>query len=399
MILQITKNIFKKHCNYSHDSYHQILTIYFLHSVLSFLYSLFCILFSLFYTLLSMLLLLISTESHPDYTIQRLTGMMPSAAVAVIDTHKQEGVLYLDSRYTSRQITLRPWWTFTKKLRTSWWNFLAQDQDYQISPHCSIATQQTLTNAWLNILVLDSDWWVNQRMVKSDDELQLMQTCYQKSLQVLEHIQTQIDTGTIVWKSCLELRWECIAYAMSLWLTDESFSMIVATGTQTASPHHETDATLIGEWALLIDMGRKYWWYCSDMTRCWWIGEAESDDYVERKKIYDTVQQAKDTCVEKAKPWMTWKEIDGLARWVIQEAWYGDFFTHSTGHGIGLEVHEKPWISSSVMWANTVEEWMCLTVEPWIYLSWKFGVRLEDSYVMSSLSSFKNWLLWLWEYT
>lgn len=326
--------------------------------------------------------LLISTESHPDYSIQRLTGIMPSSAIAVIDSNKKEGVLYLDSRYSSRQITPRSWWTFTKKLRTSWWKFLSKNEDYQISPHCSIATQLQLEKEWLTVEISKCDWWVEHRISKSDDELQLMQTCYAKSLQVLAYIQTQIDDGSILWKSCLQLRWESIAYAMSQWLTDESFSMIVATGTQTASPHHETDATLIAAWALLIDMWRKYSWYCSDMTRCWWTGVTEGNEYLEWKNIYDAVQLAKNACVAQVHPWMTWKQIDSIARWVIEDAGYGDYFTHSTGHGIGLEVHEKPWISTSSSWENNVEEWMCLTVEPGIYLPWKFGVRLEDSYVV-----------------
>lgn len=373
MISQIIDNkqqIANKYCNDSYHSYYQILTI-------------FCTLHSCFFLLHSPPMhLLISTESHPDHTIQRLTGVMPSSAVAMIDIHKKKWVLYLDSRYASRQIAPRLWRTFTKKRRTSWWDFLSQDEEYQISPLCSIATEQALTAAWLTIQISDADWWSKQRIVKSSDELEYLKICYSKSLQVLAFIQNQIDGWVLIGKSCLQLRGECIAYAMSLWLTDEAFSMIVATGKQTASPHHETDASLIDEWALLIDMGWKYWWYCSDMTRCRWIGTTKGEEYSEWKKIYDSVQLAKDTCVNNVKLWMTWKEVDGLARSVIKEVWYGEYFTHSTGHGIGLEVHEQPWISSSKVWENKVEEWMYLTIEPGIYLPWKFGVRLEDSYVM-----------------
>lgn len=339
---------------------------------------------SIFYILMH---LLISTESHPDHTIQRLTGIMPSSAVAVIDEHKQEGVLYLDSRYSSRKISPRSGWTFAIQPRSPWWSFLSKDATYILWPHCSIATLHQLEKIWYTIQVAANPWWAQHRVVKSPDESALMKACYRKSLQVLTCIQRQIDDWSIRTKPCLELRGDCIAYAMSLWLTWEAFEMIVATGVQTASPHLLTDTTLIGEWPLLIDMGWKWQGYCSDMTRCRWIGATDADDYAEWKLIYECVQKAKEVCVRDARPWMTGQQIDALARDVIVEQWYGEYFTHSTGHGIGLEVHELPWVTHTHRGDQSVQEGMCITIEPGVYLPGRFGVRLEDSYMMS-----EDWL-------
>lgn len=345
------------------------------------------ILHSIFYTNLTMHLI-ISTESHPDPCVQRLTWRMPSSAVVIIDEEKKEGRLWLDSRYNSREITPRSWWTVTKHLRPSDWSFLDSTQSYSISPSCSITTKMELENAWITVCIDPSDWWAKQRLIKSDAEIEMMRECYAKSLQVLGYIEKKIENWSIIGKSCLALRGECIAYAMSLWLTGESFDMIIATWVQTASPHHETDMTQIGEWAVLIDMGRKRKWYCSDLTRCWWIGDESWEDYLLRSKIYDVVAGAKYACERKVRPGMTGTEIDAIARDFISKSWYGDYFTHSTGHGIWLEVHELPRVTKTSRGDMKLLENMCLTIEPGIYLPWKFGVRLEDSYVMWS-----SWLI------
>lgn len=329
-----------------------------------------------------MIQLVISTAITPDPLVQRLTGIMPSDAVLVIDSKDKVGQLWLDARYTSWEVTPRSWWTITKHKRLPDWSFLDPERTYTISSSYSIATQQTLDAAFITTSVADVDLWTQHRLIKSNAEIQLMKDCYAKSLEVLWHIQTQISNGSIIWRSCLSLRGECIAYAMSLGLSGESFDMIVATGVQTASPHHMTDTTPIWEWALLIDMGWKWRWYCSDMTRCWRIGEGSWEEYTHRKEIYTVVESAKKQCEVDWVFWMTGTQIDALAREYIIQAWYGEYFTHSTWHGIGLEVHELPWITKSLLGENLVVEWMCLTIEPWIYIPWKFGVRLEDSYEM-----------------
>jgi Xaa-Pro aminopeptidase len=322
--------------------------------------------------------------------IQRYTGLMPSSAVLGIDEEKKEWQLWLDSRYTSREIRPRSWWTLTKHHRSSDWSLLDLNQTYFIQSTCSIATQTSLQASWIAISVDSKDWWSQKRLIKSELEIETMKRCYAKSLQVLEYINQKISDTSIIGKSCLALRGECIAYAMSLGLSWEAFDMIVATGTQTASPHHETDMTLIGEWPLLIDMGRKRKWYCSDLTRCWWIGEESWEEYRLRKTIYDIVVQAKSACEKWVQVWMTGTEVDTLAREYITTAGYGEYFTHSTGHGIGLEVHEQPRITKTSRGSKVLLKNMCFTIEPWIYLPWKFGVRLEDSYVMGS-----SWLVLL----
>lgn len=329
----------------------------------------------------------ITTEYHVDPLVPRLTGIFPSDAVVVIDISNKKFDCWLDSRYIELEVTPRSWWTWTKYLRPSHREFLNKKISYTISPLLSIQSRMLLEDVGISLVVDTTKRSDTQRIIKSQHESELMKICYAKSLQVVQYIQSQIDDNSIVGKSCLRVRGECIAYAMSLWLSGESFDMIVATWVQTASPHHETDNTPISSWALLIDMGRKRKWYCSDMTRSWRIGETVGVDYRTRKNIYDCVFQAKQLCEQYTRVWMTGIQVDALAREYISERWYGEFFTHSTGHGIGLQVHEFPRITSSYRGDNTLEVWMFLTIEPWIYLPWKFGVRIEDTYSVQS-----NWL-------
>lgn len=167
-----------------------------------------------------------------------------------------------------------------------------------------------------------------------------------------------------------------------------SFNPIVGLNATGAKPHALPSGkiTLAKNDLLLFDAGIKFKHYCSDMTRTARVGEnmdfSKEQKFKNKKqqKIYDIVRKAQENAISKARVGMKAKEIDSLARKVIESAGYGEFFVHSTGHGIGLDIHELPRISARS--EMVIEEGMVFSIEPGIYLGDEFGVRIEDLVVM-----------------
>jgi Xaa-Pro dipeptidase len=159
-----------------------------------------------------------------------------------------------------------------------------------------------------------------------------------------------------------------------------SFYPIVGAGKNGAIPHHQSDETIIkaGD-MVVIDMGGVRDHYCSDMTRTVLVGGTATE---EMKLVYEIVKRAQDEAVKAVKPGVPLKEIDQVARDIISNAGYGLNFTHRTGHGLGIEVHEEPFVTSDNN--QLIEEGMVISIEPGIYLSGKFGVRIEDIVVVTS---------------
>jgi Xaa-Pro dipeptidase len=159
-----------------------------------------------------------------------------------------------------------------------------------------------------------------------------------------------------------------------------SFNPIVGAGKNGAIPHHQSDETIIeaGD-MVVIDMGGVKDHYCSDMTRTVLVGGAATE---EMKLVYEIVKKAQDEAVKAVKPGVPLKKIDQVARDIISNAGYGLNFTHRTGHGLGIEVHEEPYVTSDNN--QLLEEGMVISIEPGIYLNNKFGVRIEDIVVVTS---------------
>jgi Xaa-Pro dipeptidase len=147
-----------------------------------------------------------------------------------------------------------------------------------------------------------------------------------------------------------------------------AFETIMASGIRSSLPHASTSSEKI-ERPLVIDWGAIYHNYCSDMTRT--IVNSE-----EQEEIWEIVLEAQKAAINTIKPGIKASYIDKVARSIIEEYGYVDSFIHSTGHGVGLEVHENP--SLSIKYEGKLEKGMVVTVEPGIYLEGKFGVRIED---------------------
>lgn len=151
------------------------------------------------------------------------------------------------------------------------------------------------------------------------------------------------------------------------------FEIIAASGPNSALPHAvPTDRKIVSGDFLTLDFGSTVNGYASDMTRTVAIDNV-SDKQME---IYNIVLKAQKTALKKIKPGMTGKEVDSIARDIIEEEGYGEYFGHSLGHGVGLDVHENP--NFAPRWTDPIPENAVMSVEPGIYLEDEFGVRIED---------------------
>jgi Xaa-Pro aminopeptidase len=148
---------------------------------------------------------------------------------------------------------------------------------------------------------------------------------------------------------------------------------IVASGPNGASPHHEPGGRPIRDGdPVVLDFGGKVGGYCSDISRTVCVGRSR-ERFVE---VYEIVREAQEAAFQTIRPGLPAEEVDRAARDVIERAGYGERFLHRTGHGIGLEEHENPYIVRGN--AEPLQPGMCFSIEPGIYLEGEFGVRIED---------------------
>lgn len=144
-------------------------------------------------------------------------------------------------------------------------------------------------------------------------------------------------------------------------------------GENSALPHHESGCRELEKGDIvLMDCGCSIEGYNTDQTRVGVVG----DPTEEMERVYSTVLEAEETAIQKLKAGLTCGAADGLARRVIEDAGYGDRFTHRLGHGIGLEVHEPPYLVRGN--SDELQPGMCHSVEPGIYMEGNFGIRIED---------------------
>jgi Xaa-Pro aminopeptidase len=154
---------------------------------------------------------------------------------------------------------------------------------------------------------------------------------------------------------------------------------IVASGPNAASPHHEPGGrTILPRDAVVMDFGGPLGGYYSDTTRTVVVGEPVEGF----ERVYDAVQRAQEAACDAVRPGIEAQQIDRVARRIIDDAGLGEKFIHRTGHGIGLEVHEAPYIVEGNDWV--LEPGTTFSVEPGVYLEHEFGVRIEDIVVVTA---------------
>ncbi|MFC6332394.1 M24 family metallopeptidase [Paenibacillus septentrionalis] len=212
------------------------------------------------------------------------------------------------------------------------------------------------------------------REVKDGHEIQIIQEAAELADRTFAHILNMIKPGVRELDIALEIE----MFMRANGATSSSFDTIVASGERSALPHGVASERVIGNNEFVkLDFGAYYKGYCSDITRTVFVGKPTEKHY----EIYNIVLEAQLHALEQIKAGMSGLEADACCRDVIAKYGYGDAFGHSTGHGIGMEIHEAPRLSR--LSDTLLTAGMTVTVEPGIYLPGFGGVRIEDDIVIT----------------
>jgi Xaa-Pro aminopeptidase len=207
------------------------------------------------------------------------------------------------------------------------------------------------------------------RNIKDDEELAVMSEAALIGCKLFEHILGFLRPGRKEIEVAAELEYK----ARLLGAEGMSFETIVASGVRSALPHgRATDTRLPRKGFVTLDFGIIFRGYCSDMTRTVFLGKPNATE----RSAYEAVLEAQEAGVLAVRPGARCGDVDEAARGVLRKAGLAEAFSHSTGHGVGLEIHESPRIGAGQ--TNRLQAGMVVTIEPGIYLPGQFGIRIED---------------------
>ena len=207
------------------------------------------------------------------------------------------------------------------------------------------------------------------RQVKDEEELNLMSRAALIGCDLFEHILGVIRPGITEMEVAAELEYRARLHGAE----GMSFETIVASGVRSALPHgRATSARIPRRGFLTLDFGIIHNGYCSDMTRTVLLGKPQAEE----REAYEAVLQAQEAAVAAVTAGVSCGEVDEAARSVLRKAGMGDAFSHSTGHGVGLEIHETPRVGAEQR--TRLRPGMVVTIEPGVYWPGKFGIRIED---------------------
>ncbi|MFN8412273.1 MAG: Xaa-Pro peptidase family protein [Anaerolineales bacterium] len=220
-----------------------------------------------------------------------------------------------------------------------------------------------------------SDVLTGLRLRKDKAEVDAMRKAVKIAQDALEAVIPQIKIGMTERELSSELVMQLLKHGSD---SEFPFPPIISSGPNSANPHASpSERKLQAGDLLVVDWGAAYGGYISDLTRTFAVGEVDD----ECQKIHRVVQEANAAGRAAGKPGAPCADVDKAARAVIESAGYGKYFTHRTGHGIGMEAHEDPYMRGDNM--QLLEPGMAYTVEPGIYLTNRNGVRIEDNIVIT----------------
>lgn len=303
-----------------------------------------------------------------------LSGFSGSAGWLLVTAER--AVLAADFRYYEQASRQAPDWELAR-ITTKFTDLLPDlVADLDIgrlgfeSEHVTVAQLDSFREATEGVEWLPLQGTVERlRMVKDETEIEALRRSAALNDAAFAHLLTVIEPGMTE----QAVAWEIESYLRTHGASKVSFDLIVAAGPNGALPHARPGDHAIGEGEpIVIDMGCILDDYCSDMTRTICLGRPD-EKYL---AVWNLVLQAQEAALHGIRAGMEGVEADALARRVIEEAGYGDYFGHGLGHGVGLAVHEGP--RASKLSEDTYEAGMSLTIEPGIYLPGEFGVRIED---------------------
>lgn len=236
--------------------------------------------------------------------------------------------------------------------------------------HLTVSQRQALVKAvGAKALQTIGSWLVDQRAVKDDDEIKLIQKAVRIQEKAFNELREWIKPGMTERHIAARLDYLMRVHGAS----GAGFRTIVAAGANASIPHHLPGETKVRRNnIILIDFGARFGSYVSDMTRTVALGKMPR----KIREIYTVVHEAQQAGIAAIKPGVPLRDVDAAAREVIKDAGFGKEFGHSLGHGIGLEVHEQP--SLSARSKGELQVGQVVTIEPGIYLPGVGGVRLED---------------------
>jgi len=247
-----------------------------------------------------------------------------------------------------------------------------EDSGLTYSVHSKILKALGLLEVKLE-LVPTSNMVSTLRAVKDEGELKTMQKAVAVADAAFERMKQQTKAG---------MTEKQVAWLLEIRLRENGssavpFGIIVASGPNSAFPHHAATDRPIGDGdPVVIDFGARVEGYGSDTTRTLCLGEPSG----KFKEIYSVVLRAQQRAIDKIESGMTGKQADAIAREVIADAGYGEYFLHALGHSTGLEVHEEPRLSQTS--EDVLLDGMIVTIEPGIYIPGWGGIRIEDMVVL-----------------
>ncbi|MBN1499648.1 MAG: aminopeptidase P family protein [Spirochaetes bacterium] len=308
--------------------------------------------------------------------IRYLTGFTGSNAYLIID--ENANYFITDSRYE----------IFARTLLNDDYRFIIQKKGFKdvfeqfikenkiqkifLEPsELKIDVFNTLKNAVPETeLIPASDYISEMRAVKTSDEIKIIQEAVNIADSCIDHILKIFNPEMTEWQLSAEID----SFYRKNNCRRTSFDSIVASGPGSAMPHYvpSFEKKIGTDTLLMIDMGCEYLDYCSDITRTFFIGNVP-EKFME---IYNIVLEAQNYAIEMVKPGVKCCDIDAAARTHIEKRGYGNFFGHSLGHGVGLDVHENPYVKSDN--SELLKSGSIITIEPGIYIEGEGGIRIED---------------------
>jgi len=319
--------------------------------------------------------LLINTPENRRY----MTGFTGTAGTVLVS--QEEAILITDFRYTQQAKKQSPDYRVVEFKDSKFEKINELLKELQVETLGFEATYENY-NTYLNFKEkLDVELKPTEsivkklRMVKSVKEIEKIKKAVEITDDAFTMIRDFLKVGVIERDVALELEF----FMKRAGASDNAFDFIVASGERSALPHGVASGKRIAAGDFVtMDFGCVYDGYHSDMTRTVVVGAEPSDKH---KEIYETVLKAQLESIKVIKAGMTGKEVDQIARDIITEAGFGDYFGHGLGHAVGLEIHEGPRLSPK---GDTIlEAGMVVTVEPGIYLPNWGGVRIEDIVVVT----------------
>lgn len=313
------------------------------------------------------------------YNVRYMTGFTGSTGIALVT--KSEALFITDFRYieqAEREVTdfraVQHKATLVEEIASYVRNLNIQTLGFE-KEHITYAQFLLYEKFITKNLVGLADVIEKIRLIKTPEEIRIIKVACDIVDAAFEHILPQIRPGVTE----LEIANELEFFMRKSGATSSSFDTIVASGVRSALPHGVATDKIIekGEFVTL-DYGALYNGYVSDTTRTVAVGQPSQ----QLKEVYEIVLEAQLVGVKTFKPGMTGVEADAVVRDVIRSHGYGEAFGHSTGHGIGLEVHEGPGLSHRSN--HRLEAGMTVTCEPGIYLPGIGGVRIEDDVLITA---------------